>query len=160
MERSDYKCGDILFCSSKRAMSKTILKAIKGNYSHTAQVIEINEKLYVIDAQAGGIMPRRLEHWESEFKYKVDVLRPTTIDKKEWTNKALWYCGIKYDKKHLLIGLFKSLLGAKKINSRFRNNGKFVCFEYTAKLLGMWEAEQQTAEKIYSHLLTKNFKRL
>ena len=64
----ELKKNDILVCVGRSALSKTILKATDGQWSHTAQVIELNGELFIFDAQEGGCMPRTIKQWEYDLE--------------------------------------------------------------------------------------------
>ena len=128
--------SDILICVGSGALSKTILKATGGEWSHTAQVIKLNGKLYIFDAQEGGCMPRTFERWQREFEYDFRVFR--RIPNKDLSDWYMQFSGTKYDKKGLAVGLGKSFVkNLLKTNAtmkeKFRNNGLFWCSELTMK---------------------------
>jgi hypothetical protein len=128
--------NDILICVGSGALSKTILKATGGNWSHTAQVIKLNNKLYIFDAQEGGCMPRTFEKWKHDFEYEFRVFRRNVSD--DFSDWFMQFSGTKYDKKGLAVGLGKSFIKNlfntdAQMKEKFRNNGLFWCSELTMK---------------------------
>lgn len=161
------RAGDILVCKGSSTLSKTILKSTKGVYSHTAQVIELNNKLYIIDAQEGGFIPRTFEYWRHTFDYDFRVFRnPTpTMNAIDISNWFMQFSGVPYDKKGLAVGLgksimknswFKFLLSDEKMAEHYRNNGMFWCSESSVKLY-VNDSEQYTPQKVYEWLLEKKW---
>lgn len=128
--------NDILICVGHSTLSKTILKATGGEWSHTAQVIKLNGKLYIFDAQEGGCMPRTFEKWKQDFDYDFVIYRRNVSE--DFSDWFMQFSGVKYDKKGLAIGLGKSLIKnifktQDKMKEKFRNNGLFWCSELTMK---------------------------
>ena len=71
----ELKGGDILHCSGNRLISRLIKRFTKSKFSHTAYVVEIWGKIYIIDSQRDGTNPRPLEAWLKKFQYDVIVAR-------------------------------------------------------------------------------------
>lgn len=130
------QANDILICVGKSPLANTILKATGGQWSHTAQVIELNGIKYIFDAQEGGCMPRTFEQWKAEFNYEFVVFRKT--QQRDLSDWFMQFSGTKYDKKGLAVGLgksfFKNLFNTDtKMKEKYRNNGLFWCSELTMK---------------------------
>lgn len=143
--------GDILICRGDSMLSKTILKATGGEWSHTAQVIELNGIKYIFDAQEGGCMPRLFEVWQREFQYEFKVFR--RYESKDISDWFMKYSGVKYDKKGLAVGLGKSLIKnifktPQVMKEKFRNNGMFWCSELTMKPYVI-NPEQYSPQDVY-----------
>ena len=150
------QANDILVCVGQSQLSKTILKATDGQWSHTAQVIELNGILYIFDAQEGGCMPRTLKQWQYDFNYSYVVFR--SIDKgRDLSNWFMQFSGVKYDKKGLAVGLFKSLVKnifntKSTMKEKYRNNGLFWCSELTMKPY-VANPEQYAPQDVYEWLI-------
>jgi hypothetical protein len=143
--------SDILICVGNSVLAKTILKATGGQWSHTAQVIELNGIKYIFDAQEGGCMPRTFDRWKREFDYEFKVFRRTpTKDLSDW---YMQFSGTRYDKKGLAVGLGKSLIKnvfstKQQMKDKYRNNGLFWCSELTMKPY-VDNPEQFTPQDVY-----------
>ena len=150
------QANDILVCVGKSQLAKTILKATDGQWSHTAQVIELNGTPYIFDAQEGGCMPRTLKQWQYDFNYMYLVFRP--INKgNDLSNWFMQFSGVKYDKKGLVVGLFKSLFKnifntKSTMKEKYRNNGLFWCSELTMKPY-VANPEQFSPQDVYEWLI-------
>jgi len=148
--------NDILICLGQSKLSKTILSATNGQWSHTAQVVKLNNELYVFDAQEGGCMPRTLKQWQYDFNYTYIVFR--SIDKgRDLSDWFMQFSGVKYDKKGLAVGLFKSLVKnifktKSTMKEKYRNNGLFWCSELTMKPY-VKNPEQFTPQDVYEWLI-------
>jgi len=153
-----YRSGDIGFAIGKSELSKTIT-AVAGKFSHTFQFIEIGGVLCVFDAQIEGCYPMEFGNWMNKFGYEIVVLRSLKTDP-NFTRNCVHYFGIKYDVKGLGVGLFRSLLRCKNMHEKFRDNGKFWCFELTARLLHFPCPENWNGEQIYAQLIKKGYKKV
>lgn len=154
------KENDILVCVGKGDLAKAILKATDGDWSHTAQIIKLNDILYIFDAQEGGCMPRPFEDWKKEFDYDFLVFRnkECRIDLSNW---FMQFSGTKYDKKGLAVGLVKSLIKnvfstKAKMKEKYRNNGLFWCSELTMKPY-VDNPEQYTPQDVYEWLIANKW---
>lgn len=149
--------NDILVCVGHSALSKTILKATGGEWSHTAQVIKVNDDLMIFDAQEGGCMARTFDKWKHEFNYNYKVFRnpkQNIVDLSDW---FLQFSGVKYDKKGLAVGLgksfFKNLFNTNsRMKTKYRNNGLFWCSELTMKPY-VQDPEQYAPQDVYEWLI-------
>lgn len=153
-----YRTGDTGFAIGKTELSKTIV-SVAGKYSHTFQFIEIGGILCVFDAQIEGCYPMEFENWKNKFGYEIVVLRNPNEDI-NFLRNCVHYFGIKYDVKGLAVGLFRSLLKRKKMAQKYRENGKFWCFELTARLLYFNDPENWNGEMIYNELINKGWKKI
>jgi hypothetical protein len=154
---SKLKPNDILVCVGDSALANAILKATNGKFSHTAQVVKVNGKLMIFDAQEGGCMVRSFEFWKQEFNYDFRVFRNPKENVNDFSDWFLQFSGRKYDKKGLAIGLGKSLFkNLFKINSKmkekYRNNGLFWCSELTMKPY-VNNPEQYAPQNVYEWLI-------
>ena len=146
------QANDILICRGDRALSKAILKATGGEWSHTAQVIKLNGKPYIFDAQEGGCMARTFEKWKDDFDYDFVVFRRN--DANDFSDWFMQFSGVKYDKKGLVVGLgkafIKNLFKTKdEMKEKYRNNGLFWCSELTMKPY-VSNPEQYTPQDVYN----------
>jgi len=159
MENIKFKTGDVLICKGKGALSKIIKGITKSEWSHTAQILIINNKVYVIDAQKEGILLRKFDFWCEEFDYQFEVYRETKegINESYFIDNALQYSGVNYDFKGLSFGLLRTLLCYKEMPNKFRNNGSFWCSEYTMKLQGVQDPEEYSPERVRQYLIQNNF---
>lgn len=141
IDKNKLKANDVLLCVGESELSKAILKATNGKFSHTAQIIELNfegkKEIFVFDAQKGGCIARPFDNWIREFGYDFKVFR----NPEERNNLSRWFMqfsGVQYDFKGLATGLFKSLIKntfktKSQMKESFRNNGLFWCSELTMK---------------------------
>ena len=154
------KAGDILVCRGNSKLSKTIMSATKGEFSHTAQVISLNGILYIFDAQKGGCMARTFKEWKRKYNYDFEVFRSRREIPKYYSDHMMLYSGVEYDKKGLAVGLFKSLFlklfKRKEMSEKYRNNGLFWCSELTMKF-HVLNPEQYTPQKVYEWLIANNW---
>jgi hypothetical protein len=158
----DYQTGDILICSGKSTLSKTIMNATKSNFSHTAQIIILNGIPYVFDAQKNGVCLRTIGYWKHTYQYEIITFRPTRLIE-NYEQFMLGFAGVPYDKKGLIVGLFKSLLinlfKRKDMNDKFRNNGLFWCSELTMKPY-VENPEDYTPQKVFDYCVQQNFEKI
>lgn len=80
----EIKAGDILHCKSDGFLGRNIQRVTGSIYNHTAFAIEIYGDIYIVDAQRGGIIPRRLDLWLERYDYKIDIHR-----NKYWTKEDI-----------------------------------------------------------------------
>jgi hypothetical protein len=135
INKSLIKTGDIGCCIGVSTLSKTIQKATDSIFSHTTQFIWVDGVLFVIEAQAEGVVMYSYETWQRKYNYDFIIFRnPSCLPEERWRKNAMQYLGVKYDKKGLAVGLFASLLKRTDMHDKYRNNGMFWCSELTAKL--------------------------
>lgn len=161
------KANDILICTGEGEVSKAILKATKGTYSHTAQIIELTfegkNEIFVFDAQKGGCIPRTFDEWIRTFNYEFRVFR----NPNERNNLSRWFMqfsGVEYDFKGLTVGLIKSFLKntfktKAQMKKEFRNNGLFWCSELTMKPY-VQDPEQYAPQDVFEWLVSNNWKEI
>jgi len=101
-------------------------------------------------------MPRTLKQWQYDFNYSYVVFR--SIDKgRDLSNWFMQFSGVKYDKKGLAVGLFKSLVKnifntKSTMKEKYRNNGLFWCSELTMKPY-VANPEQFSPQDVYEWLI-------
>jgi len=98
--------GDILHCYKDAFIANHIKAFTKSKYNHTATVLEIYGRLYVIDSQKDGTNIRPLTDWLKKYKYSFDVTKAhfNKRKKEEYSRKALSKAGVtKYDYVSLLL---------------------------------------------------------
>ena len=151
------QAGDVLICVGKSELSKTILKATNGTYSHTAQVIDNkNGKTVIFEAQADGCDEIDFHDWLKKWDYDFIVFRNPNENARNLSNWFLQFKGVKYDKKGFAVGLLKSLFRFKRMSEKYRNNGYFWCSELTMKPY-VENPEQYTPQKVYEWLIANNW---
>jgi glycosyltransferase involved in cell wall biosynthesis len=154
----ELKTGDILICRGNGKLSSIIKKVTKSEWSHTAQILVINDKVYVIDAQKEGILLRNLEFWKREYEYEFMIYRDKyPISDKAFISNALQYCGLKYDFVGLATGLFRTIFNFSSMPDKYRKNGKLWCSEYTMRLLFVHEPEEYTPQRVLDFLVQNNY---
>ena len=97
--------GDILSCTGTGFLSKGIQLFSRSRINHTAMVVEIWGKLFIIDSQKDGTNPRPLQEWINKYNYEYVVHRPKhrAFDLKEISARAMSKVGhTPYDFKSLL----------------------------------------------------------
>lgn len=156
------KTGDILFCKSKSWLSKAIRFVTSGTWSHTANVIVKDGKLYIFDAQKEGCFIRTFENWIDRYNYDYDYLTPPyEVDEKRFIKSCEELTGCPYDIKHLLRFGLDIVQGQVKYNTdfdKFGKNNKYICSELSAKLHGVSQPEKQTPQSLYNLLINNNWK--
>lgn len=151
------KTGDVGLCIGKSLISKTIQKATDSIYSHTTQFVWVDGTLFVIEAQAEGVVMCTFDQWQRKYNYEFVVYRnPNCIPAERWRRNAMQYLGVKYDKKGLAIGLFASVLKRTNMADKYRNNGAFWCSELTAKLQQI-ECPEDYSPKLIAEYCVKNY---
>lgn len=142
------KCGDILHCYSNSFLSKTIRKMSDSKYSHSAMVIEIWGKFFIIDSQARGTTIKTIEDWTKKYQYLYSVSRPKYNIDDELKFRAMEKCGdTPYDYVSLLIyqpiyQLCGKWLGKKSDNADRRMYcSEFISYVY--KIPHYWSNSPQ-----------------
>ena len=125
--------GDILHCTRKSLLSWLIRKITKGDFNHTAIVIEIWGQIYIVDSQKDGTQLRPFNIWQKKWGYKYKISRPIDIDPVEFSIRALSKTDTGYDFSTLLIrGPWKLLTGRWK--NKKNEDDKLYCSEFWAWL--------------------------
>lgn len=136
--------------------------ATKSRFSHTAQIIILNGIPYVFDAQNNGVCLRTVGYWKHTYNYDFKTFRPTEL-LSNYEQFMLGFAGVPYDRKGLVVGLFKSLLikllKRKDMNDKFRNNGLFWCSELTMKPY-VANPEDYTPQKVYDYCIENRFQEI
>lgn len=169
MNISNIKTGDYGICKADRAVSKTIKFSTGSEFSHTTQFYWMYGVLYVIEAQDDGIVVLTFDAWRRKYNYEVEIFRDPfhPVNESMWITHAKHYLGVAYDRKGLAVGLFRSIVARVKkflslkpntdMNDKYRNNGKFWCSEYTAKLIGVRNPEDYSPQNIYDYFKRNNW---
>ena len=71
----DLKHGDILMCKRDSFLSGVIRNATKSEWSHTAIIIEIWGRLYIVDMQSRGIELNTFDDWVKKWNYDYIIWR-------------------------------------------------------------------------------------
>jgi hypothetical protein len=135
----ELKSCDILHCTRKGVLSSIIRWATKSKYSHTAMVIEIWGKLFIIDSQKDGTNVRPLEEWLKDYKYQIIVARGkiSKTRARELSMRAISKSGhTGYDFITLLFRAPWGILTGKWLKDK-RPSEKTTCSEFI-----MWTFEQ------------------
>ena len=155
LEEIKLQHGDVLHCTSKSWLARTIQKMTKSHINHTSLMLEIDGAMYVIDAQKNGVNLKTLENWLENFKYTYVLHRkrkPTTQWNKGISIRALSKVGVTpYDFASLLIWQpIYILTGKWKGRTEDRADDRFYCSEYVAWVLGLenwWECSPDLVYK-------------
>lgn len=157
IDKSLIKTGDIGLCIGTSGLSQTIQKATSSIYSHTTNFIWCDGVLYVLEAQADGVVMYTFEVWQRKYNYEFVVYRNTNcLPEERFRRNAMQYLGVKYDKKGLAVGLLASFLKRKDMAEKYRNNGMFWCSELTAKLHQILNSED-FSPKLIGEFSVKNY---
>lgn len=122
--------GDIILTRGTSWLSKTIRFFDKSYYNHAGVVMKANDRLFIVDSNAGGVKP---EFLSVRLKDNEDfcIIRPSFWAQKE-IDRALnqWLdtveTGIKYDTMLLLqIAIYRST----GIKTHFGKDNKDICSE-------------------------------
>lgn len=169
LDISNINTGDYGVCKADRAVSETIKFSTGSEFSHTTQFYWYFGVLYVIEAQEYGIVELTYDAWRRKYNYEVEIFRNPTlsINEEMWVTRAKHYLGVPYDRKGLAVGLARSIVERIKkffslkpntdMNDKYRNNGKFWCSEYTAKLIGIHNPEDYSPQNIYDYFKRNNW---
>ena len=104
LKEIELKEGDTLHCYSQKILSKIIRFITKGRVSHTAKVIKVWNRLFILDSQSDGSNLRRLDNWEEKYNYTYIVTRKKNRDITKLRKKASEVIGVtKYDYMSLII---------------------------------------------------------
>lgn len=96
--------GDVLHCTSSRALARAIQWFTKSRINHTATVVEIWGELFIVDSQRDGTNPRPVKQWLEKFNYTYKIHRPKEIDIVKYQIKVASKIGFTpYDFASLLI---------------------------------------------------------
>ena len=143
------KTGDILICQGNSKTSETIQMMTDSVNSHSAVILIIGGVTCVFDAQIEGCYPMEINNWLNKFGYNFHVYRRKGIvNYSQYLSNCCHYFGVKYDLKHLGIGLVLSKLGFKNMAEKYRSNGRFICSELTARLEHIENPEDFSPEKL------------
>lgn len=66
---------DILHCKRKGVVPSLIRFFTKSRFSHTAIVIFIYDRPFILDAQAEGVNLRPFHIWKEEYQYSYEIAR-------------------------------------------------------------------------------------
>ena len=148
------KNGDILHCYSTGFLPRMIRWFTGSRVNHTALVIELFDKLYVVDSQADGTNLRTVEGWDKKYGYNYLIHR-TPLFTEEQREKALSVIGTTpYD--------FKSLLWYQPVyilTGRWRGRRgtdaekRMYCSEYVAWVFDLpnwWKASPEAVKQYMS----------
>lgn len=151
--RDDFlKTGDVLLCSGKGFMSSAIRFFTGSFITHTAQVIRIYDKKYIIDAQKDGINVRPINDWQKKYNYCFFIFRniDPAFDKYKFSAKALSKSGITpYDYPSLIYQIYYQITKKWIGRTKEKAEKRMYCSEYTAWLLDMDEYWEKSPEDIY-----------
>ena len=143
------KTGDVLHCTRNSSISSLIRFFTNSKISHTAVVVEIYNKTYIVEAQKNGVNLKSLDNWILEFGYTYEISRPLEVDEKEFTERALSVTGVTgYDFESLLFRKPKEIL-TKRWRHRQNEHKKMFCSEYVAWIFELRQAEKLTPKDLY-----------
>lgn len=147
--------GDVLHCERNAVSSKVIRVFTKGK-THTAIVIEIWGKLYVIEAQGKGIVPIRLDYWLEKYKYKVVISRRIIpVDSKKYSSRAMSKSGrTKYDWFGTLICQPIYIITGYWIKRKKEvKDGRMYCSDFVGWMENITEYWKKSPEAIFQECL-------
>lgn len=155
-----FKTGDILLCEGRGLIAKGISLFTKSRTTHTANAINFDGMIYILDAQRKGVQMLPFERWQKIYNYKFTTYEKLFIaDREVWEKKfilkAFNQLGKKYDYELLLREFPISILKKNDVKDKFRANGKFICSELTAWLHG-WKNPEDFSPKMVEEALKYN----
>ena len=141
------KHGDILVCRRDSILSNIIRKATKSEWSHTAIVIEIWRKLYIVDMQRKGVELNTVEDWNNKWNYDYVIYRNKNIGLVHAgiAKRAIRKVGrkVKYDKFTFLFRVpWKLKTGRYKYRGEEIETKRMICSQLTGWIWNMtnwWE---------------------
>lgn len=152
------KTGDILFCTGKKLLSKSIQIATRSRMSHTATYISVWGVDCIIDAQKDGVQLRRMDLWQDEYNYSYIILRsPEAIKEADFGKRALEIIGTTpYDFWNLIFRQPKKLITGKW-DARKNDNDRMICNGATAYLHGLPNPDQYDPQQLFDVFLDNGF---
>lgn len=153
------KTGDILFCTGKKLLSKSIQIATRSRLSHSAVFISVWGVDCIIDAQKDGVNLRRMDLWQEQYNYTYIVLRsPREIIEAEFGKRALEIIGTTpYDYWNLVFRQPKKLITGQW-DARKNETDRMICNGAVAYLHGLPNPDQYDPQQLFDVLLQKEFK--
>lgn len=153
------KHGDVLHCRRDTFLSKAISYITKSKKtSHTAIVLTVLSRTYVVDSQWDGTRWQTFEDWNDKYNYDVIITRPpehyyTNIDLfsrvSDYLNVGYGYIDIL---RHLILNWFGIWIGSK------REDKNLVCSEFVLRVFGYQEAYKSNPLDAYIWCLENGFK--
>lgn len=155
---NNFKTGDILHCSSNRAISKLIRKFTKSKFSHSALYLEIDGTAYIVDAQKDGVNLRLFSRWTEIYNYNYVVHRSQKNNNEEVIkNRALSKCGTTaYDFEGLLVKQPIELATGKWRKERCEEC-KMYCSEFVGWVFKADLSYRMSPQDLYEWCLKNNF---
>jgi len=163
MEVSKLKTGDILICTGRSFISKTIMTVTKSSFSHSALYVPSWGQHGVIDSQKDGTNWRPWEPWREKYNYEYIVFRyQHSFDEKELAIKAFSKAGTTgYDFTQFIFRQPWTLLTGSWKNRGDKEGKRMICSEYTSWVWDLPEWYKLTPQKQYEYLSkSKSFKQI
>jgi len=155
--------GDVLHCTANSFLARAIQLFSRSRINHSAFVVQIEEILYVIDADRHGTNPKLLDYWIEKEKYSYIVSRPdpNVYDIAALQKKAFSLAGhTPYDFASLLrYQLIYQLTGKWKGKQNAEAKEKLYCSEFIAYIFDMEAWYSCSPQDVFNFMLNSiNFK--
>jgi hypothetical protein len=150
------KHGDILICRRKSFLSRLIRKVTKSEWSHTAMILEVWGKIYILEMQRKGVELISYDEWVDKWGYEYVIFRNTKIfNEKDLGVKALSIVGrkVKYD---YFTFIFR--IPYKLVTKKYRYMGeeietkRMICSQLTGWLRDLPNWHKMTPESQFEYL--------
>lgn len=150
------KTGDILHCTGKGWLSKTIMWFTNSKVSHTALFISVWGNDYILDSQKDGTNLRPFDEWVKEYNYLYTVTSMNVSNEKVFATRVMKKCGVtSYDFELLVLRHPISIIWSKITGKEFvpkqkkDESKKMVCSEFVAWAHNLPNPERFTPQKLY-----------
>jgi hypothetical protein len=150
----ELKPGDVLHCTSDKILARAIQFFTKSRISHTATVVDIWGKLFIVDSQRDGTNPRPLKEWIEKYSYKYKIHRPLEIDIVKYHIKVASKIGFTpYDFASLLIYQPWYQITGKWIGKTNKESDKkMYCSEFVAWLNDLPEYWRLSPNQVFEEM--------
>jgi len=141
--------GDILHCMSNGWLAKLIKFFTRSKINHTALVLNIYGKLFIVDSQIKGTNPRPLIEWAKKYNYTYEISRPKnfSIGHKKLAISAFGHTP--YDFASLIFQAWYQITG-KWIGKTYEEAKKrMYCSEFVAYVFQMHKWWKMSPAKLY-----------
>ena len=153
--------GDILICRRNSFLSKMIRKFTKSEWSHTAMVLEVWDRIYIIEMQSKGVELVSFENWIKKWNYTFTrFYSKNSFDKKELALKAMSIVGdkTKYDYFTFIFRIPYKLVTKKyKYKGEEIETKRLICSQLTGWIHNLPNWHKMTPKSQYNYL-NKNWK--
>lgn len=151
--------GDILHCHTNRLLGRMISWFTKGWATHTATVVEVWGRTYIVDSQSDGTNARPLEAWLEKYDYDIIVARPNEeVNERKYSVKAFSKIGhTAYDYASLIFRHPWAIITKKWARDKDPNDKRMVCSEFVAWCYNIDKPYRITPKKIHDYTKRHDF---